>query len=289
VAAWTTRSLLQWTTQDFKNLDIATARLDAELLLAYALGVDRVQLYMDMDRPLSAAELQRMRELVTRRRRREPVAYLTGHKEFYLREFQVTRAVLVPRPDTECLVERALALIPADTPLRVLDLCTGSGIIAITLAAERPAIQGVATDLSEAALAVARDNALRVGVDSRMRFELGDLFAALSEPTRFDLVVANPPYLRAGELTELAPELRHEPEEALVSDQDGLGVLKRLCTEVSEWLVPQGTALFEIGANQADAVLALLAENPKLTALTSHRDLGGVTRVVEARSRASEE
>jgi release factor glutamine methyltransferase len=285
MAEWTTRSLLTWTTQDFKALGIATARLDAELLLAHVLGVDRVRLYMDMDRPLSPDELTAMRALVVRRRRREPVAYLLGQREFYRRAFVVNQAVLVPRPDTETLIERALTLLPAESSAQVLDLCTGSGAIAVTLAAERPLTRVVATDISKDALAVARSNAEKHAVASRIEFRLGDLFQALEPGARYDLIVANPPYVRSTELEQLAPELRHEPALALIAGAEGLDVLTRLCAEVSEWLTQTGTLLFEIGAGQAPAVLQLLAAETGLADLQTHADLGGIERIVEAHAR----
>jgi release factor glutamine methyltransferase len=272
-------------TQDFKALELGTPRLDAELLISHVLGVDRVRLYMDLDRPLSAQELAAARALVVRRRQREPVAYLIGYREFYLRELKVTPAVLIPRPDTETLIERACALLPADQPRRVLDLCTGSGAIAVTLAAERPLVSVVATDLSEPALAIAAENAQKHGVAARVELRQGDLFAALAEAERFDLVVANPPYIREDELPQLAAELQHEPRLALTSGVAGLDVLTRLCAEVDRYLNPNGVSLFEVGAGQAERVMQLLAANPRLTGVTTHRDLGGIERVVEAAER----
>jgi release factor glutamine methyltransferase len=282
MSAWTTRKLLTWTTQDFTGIGLATPRLDAELLLAHVLGVDRVRLYMDMDRPLAPDELAAMRALVTRRRHREPVAYLTGHREFYRRDFMVNSAVLIPRPDTETLIERALELLPPDAELHVLDLCTGSGAIAVTLAAERPQIRVVATDVSAAALAVARANAERLGVLARVELREGDLFEAIEPGARFDLIVSNPPYVAAGELDSLAPELRHEPQLALTAGPLGLDLLERLCAQTPGWLRVPGALLFEIGAGQAQSILQLMAANPALKDSSTHRDLGGVERVVEA-------
>lgn len=279
---WTARRLLAWMTQDFKAQELGTPRLDAELLISHVLGVDRVRLYMDLERPLSGAELGAVKALVVRRRQREPVAYLVGQREFYLREFKVTPAVLIPRPDTETLIERACALLPEDQPRRVLDLCTGSGAIAVTLAAERPLVSVVATDLSEAALAIAGENARKHGVEERVELRLGDLFAALADDAGFDLVVANPPYIREDELPQLAAELQHEPRMALTSGPEGLDVLARLCAEVDRYLSANGVVLFEVGAGQAEYVSQLLAANSQLTNVTSHRDLGGIDRVVEA-------
>ena len=281
-AAWTTRSLLAWMTQDFSALGLGTPRLDAEVLVAHVLGVDRMRLYMDLDRPLAADELAAVRALVIRRRQREPVAYLIGKREFYRRDFQVNPAVLIPRPDTETLVERALALLPADRPVQVLDLCTGSGAIAVTLAAERPLAQVVATDVSGAALEVASANAHKHGVSERVALRQGDLFEALPADVKFDLIAANPPYVRAAERAELAPELHHEPELALYAGAYGLDVLTRLCAEAATWLASEGALLFEVGAGQAAEVLQLMAAEPRLARLGTQRDLGGIERVVEA-------
>jgi len=283
-STWTNRSLLAWMTQDFTALGLTTARLDAEVMLAHVLGVDRVHLYMDMDRPLAAAELAALRALVVRRRQREPVAYLTGQREFYRRAFEVSPAVLIPRPDTECLVERALGVLAADAALRVLDLCTGSGAIAVSLAAERSSIRVDATDISAEALAVARRNAQRHGVADRVSFHEGNLFAALSGQQGYDLIVANPPYVRANELPQLAPELRHEPSLALIAGADGLDVLDRLCAEVPRWIAPSGVILFEVGAGQADTVADALRLQATLCNIRWHRDLGGIARVVEAQA-----
>jgi len=279
---WTARRLLAWMTQDFKAQELGTPRLDAELLISHVLGVDRVRLYMDLERPLSAPELAAVKALVVRRRQREPVAYLIGHREFYRRELKVTPAVLIPRPDTETLIERACVLLPEDQPRRVLDLCTGSGAIAVTLAAERPLVHVVATDLSDAALAIAGENARTHAVDARVELRQGDLFGALADDAGFDLVVANPPYIRDDELPQLAAELQHEPRMALTSGTEGLDVLTRLCAEVDRFLLPGGALLFEIGARQAERVMQLLAANARLTGVTTHRDLGGIERVVEA-------
>jgi release factor glutamine methyltransferase len=288
-ATWTIRSLLVWMSQDFSGLGIATARLDAELLIAHVLGLARVKLYMDMERPLTAAELSAVRALVVRRRQREPVAYLIGQREFYRRTFEVSSAVLIPRPDTECLVEHALSLLPSDTALGVLDLCTGSGAIAVTLAAERPLLQVVATDLSPAALAVARSNGARHAVSERLELLQGDLFDALPAERRFDLIVANPPYIGAADFAQLAPELLHEPRLALVAEHQGLAVLTRLCERSAGFLSPAGALLFEVGLGQAEAVTALLRDQPGLRDVRVHKDLGGIERVVEAHAAVSGE
>jgi release factor glutamine methyltransferase len=276
--------MLAWMTQDLAALGIPSARLDAELLLAHALGCDRVRLYMDMPRPLQRAELGQVRELVVRRRRREPVAYILGRREFYRREFEIDASVLVPRPETEVLVDRALEALPS-AATRALDLCTGSGVIATTLALERPGLTLDASDVSEPALELARRNAARHGVTGRVQFHLGDLFHALPEPRRYDLIVANPPYVAESDFAALAPEItQHEPRVALLAGVRGLDVIARLCAQAADWLVPGGALLFEIGRGQAAEVVEL-ARGARLEQITTQRDLAGIERVVYARAR----
>lgn len=272
--------MLAWTTKDFAQRGIESARLDAELLIADALSLDRVRLYMDLDRPLVEAERARIRERIKRRRAREPVAYIIGRKAFWGRDFEVGPAVLVPRPDTEVLVERALELI--EGAARVVDLCTGSGAIGLTLAAERPEAEVDLTDVSAEALAVARANAERFGVAERVRFLEGDLFDALEPGARYDLIVCNPPYVAASEVEELVPEVaEHEPRLALVSGETGFEVHERLVRGAREWLVPGGAILVEVGAGQG----AELEERFLAAGMTRARrfaDLAGIDRVVEA-------
>jgi release factor glutamine methyltransferase len=279
---WTIRSMLTWLSQDLSAQGVDTPRLDAELLIAHVLRSERVKLYMDFDRPLMAAELAELRALTVRRRKREPVAYLIGRREFYKRAFEVSNAVLIPRPDTETLVERALELLAPDAAARALDLCTGSGAIAISLAAERPQLHVTATDLSAAALEVASRNAVRHGVADRIELREGDLFAALPSGTRYDLIVANPPYVSDSEMPALAPELHHEPALALRAGDTGLDVLRRLCEQSADWLAPDASLLFEVGAGQASEISELLRNDSRLRAIRTYKDLGGVERVVEA-------
>jgi release factor glutamine methyltransferase len=281
---WTVQKMLGWMAKDLAALGVSSPRLDAELLLSHALGCDRVRLYMDMPRPLDAAELAAVKALVVRRRKREPVAYILGRREFYLRWFEVTQDVLIPRPETELLVDRALEALPAGEG-RALDLCTGSGAIAITLALERPALQVDATDLSEAALAVARRNAEQLGASERVRFIAGDLFDAVSGQRPYALITANPPYVGEAEWPSLAPELAHEPRLALLAGGEGLDVLKRLCAQIADFLAPGGVALFELGMGQADAVLGLLGADARLQDVHAHKDLAGIERIVQARRR----
>lgn len=280
--AWTIRRVLAWTAEDFAGRGVDTSRLDAELLVAHALGLGRVQLYMDLDRPLTDAEREAIRALVMRRRRREPVAYIVGKKEFWGRSFAVTPAVLVPRPDSETLIERALEVVGDGA--RVLDLCTGSGILGITIAAERPGVHADLTDVSADALAVARQNAEALGVIERVRLLSGDLFGALSGDERYSLITANPPYIPEAEVAGLAPDVRdHEPHLALAGGADGFVVHRRIIAEAPRFLAPGGTLLIEVGAGQAPELERLIIALGWAEHTARHRDLGGIERVVEAR------
>jgi release factor glutamine methyltransferase len=282
--AWTVQALLRAARELFERQGLETPRLDAELLLACALGCDRLRLYLEFEKPVLGAERERFRELVRRRlRERLPVALLTGLREFWSLPLRVTPQVLVPRPETESLVEAALARFPErEAEMGVLDVGTGSGAVALALAHERPKARVTATDLSEAALAVARENAERLGLAGRIRFLCGDLFAAVAGE-RFDLVVSNPPYLADAEAAGLAPELAHEPREALFAGPLGLEVLLRLVAGAPGALEPGGWLALETAPGQAEAVRA--ACNARgLAEAAVVRDLAGRPRVVVARA-----
>lgn len=260
---WTVRRVLGWTTQHFEKKNIDAPRLTAELLLSHVLKASRVRLYVDLDRPLDPEELKSFRALISRRMEGEPTQYLTGVRDFYNRAFKVDARVLVPRPETELLVDRVLERHPKDATARVLDLCTGSGCIAITLAAERAGFQVVATDLSPDALTVARENASTLGMTARVTFAQGDLFDALTRAGvdgPFDVLVSNPPYVTRAELPTLSPEVRKEPVLALDGGADGLDLIRRIAAEAPRWLGPGGLLALEIGETQGAAVKALLVE-----------------------------
>jgi release factor glutamine methyltransferase len=277
---WTVGAVLKWAADDFRARGIESPRLDAELLLAHALDTNRVQLVIDAARALSPDELSRFRELVKRRRAREPVAYLVGRREFYGRSFRVDARVLIPRPDTETLVEVALDRTRAlSMSLRGLDLCTGSGCVAITLARERPTIRVHATDLSDDALAVARENALRLGAYN-VSFARSDLFESLDLDCSFDLVTANPPYIAHGEVKNLPPDIRnYEPPLALEAGDDGLAVVRRLVARAPRALRPGGVLAIEVGAGQAQAVKGLFDE-ARFRDILASRDYLRIERVV---------
>lgn len=278
---WTIRDVLDWAARDFAARGIESARLDAELLVADALGVDRIGLYLDLNRPLREAERSAIRPRVARRRSREPVAYILGYRDFYGRRFEVTSDVLIPRPDTETLVEHALDAIPAELPCRVVDVGTGSGVIAITLAHARPRASFVATDVSEAALVVAERNAAKLGVGDRIELQHADLFG---DTGPYDVIVSNPPYVRTGELETLQPEVRdHEPSTALDAGDDGLDVIRALFRGATDTTKPGAHLLIEIGAGQAEGVSELARDSAHFELEAIHPDLNRIPRVVHLR------
>jgi release factor glutamine methyltransferase len=279
--AWTIRSVLGWAAADFSSRGLESPRLDAELLLARVLGTDRIKLIVESERPLSQDELGGFRELIKRRRQHEPVAYILGEREFYGRSFQVDRRVLVPRPDTETLVEAALRVTQsAHLYGRALDLCTGSGCVAISFALERRTWKLTATDASLDALDVALSNAQRLGAIGNVTFRGGDLFAACPTGERYDLIVSNPPYVSDEELAALSPDiLEHEPHLALRGGPQGLSVLERLVGEAPRWLERRGWLVVEIGCDQSQAVMRLF-ERAGLESRAVHRDYAGRPRVV---------
>jgi release factor glutamine methyltransferase len=255
---WTIRKVLTWTTQHFEKRQVDSPRLTAEVLLAYVLKADRVRLYVDLERPLSKEELASFRALIERRMGGEPTQYLTGVKEFYNRPFKVDARVLIPRPETELLVEAALHALPKDAPSQALDVCTGSGCIAISLAAERPRATVLATDLSADACALARENAEKLGVGDRVSILQGDLFAPVPADARFALIVSNPPYISSGEIPSLSAEVRREPHLALDGGADGLVVLRRVIEGARRLLQAGGLLAMEMAETQGSAVKELL-------------------------------
>jgi release factor glutamine methyltransferase len=261
-----------------RRLGGGDARLDAELLLAHALGVSRATLYAHAEDEPSAAAREAFLRFVDERSRGVPVAYLIGHREFWSLDLAVTPAVLIPRPETELLVELAIARIPLDRDAVVADLGTGSGAIALAIARERPSARIVATDLSEAALDVARANARRLAI-ANVAFAGSDWFAALTQ--RFDVVVSNPPYIAAGD-PHLEGDVRHEPLSALVAGADGLDALRRIVAGAPEHLRAGGWLLVEHGFDQGDAVRRLFRESGFGDVETA-RDAGDRERVTLGR------
>jgi len=263
--------------------DPDTAALDADVLLAYVLGVGKEALFAHPERELSPAEDVRFQQLVERRGRGEPVAYLRGFKEFYGLRFLVDPRVLIPRPETEGLVDAAREVI-AGRALTVVDVGTGSGAIAVAIAAHEPRVRVIATDSSRDALAVAQANALAGGVADRVEFRLGDLLAPITE--RVDLVCANLPYLPDASVDKWAgarSSLAFEPRDAVVAGADGLDVIRRCVADLPRVLAPHGAALFECDPPQVATVVQLLLS--QVLRAEARQDLSGNQRIVLARSR----
>jgi release factor glutamine methyltransferase len=290
--AWTPLRLVAVTQDFFAKKDVDAPRLTAELLLGHALGCDRVRLYLDFDKPIAEPELARYRELVRRRADGEPTAYLIGAREFYGHRFKVDARVLVPRPETELLVEAALAALPERG--RALDLCTGSGCVAIALALARPSARVLATDVSDDALAVAKENAtamgLRQGLGAGDRVELaaGDLWAAVHGGGRFDVIASNPPYIPAKELPGLPREVRREPCIALDGGEDGLSVLRRIVEGAPAHLAPGGVLCLEMHESHVETLPAL-CRAAGFEKVEARRDYAGLPRFTVAALPAHEE
>ncbi len=293
---WTVLKIIQWTTEYLRGKGIDNPRLDSEVLLAHLLRLDRVGLYLNFDRPLSRDELSSFREIVKRRGSREPLQYITGHQEFWSLDFKVTPDVLIPRPDTEILVEEALKAVRRETldvrrqnqlPFTILDLCTGSGCIAISLAHELKDAVVHAIDASEAALSIARENAEKNGVRDRVIFLQGDLYEALtshvSRLTSYDLIVSNPPYIKNIDIPNIQPEVRdYEPRMAVDGGTEGLGFYKRIVADAPNHLSPHGWLMVEVGEGQADAVSKMMADTGAFESISTVKDLAGIERVVKA-------
>jgi len=278
---WPIARVLRWAAEDFARRGNPSARLDAELLLCEVLGTDRVRLILEATRPLSATELEAFRELIKRRRRGEPIAYIRGEREFYGHRFRVDARVLVPRPDTEALVEVALERTRARSLYgRALDLCTGSGCVAIAFAKARPTWRTTGVDVSATATLLARENAERLGVAFCTRWLTGDLFEALRSPERFELVTANPPYIPHGDIAGLDRDVRDfEPHLALDGGEDGLSIARNIVERAPQWLVPGGVLALEVGHDQAERAEALLVASG-FVEVGRRRDYGGIDRIV---------
>lgn len=283
--AWTPLKVIAWTSRRFADAGVDSPRLSAQVLLAHALDCGRVELYLQHDKPLGPDELGRYRELVRRRLAGEPVAYLVGSQEFWSLSLAVDPRVLIPRRDTEMVIEAVLDQVTdRNAPLRIADIGTGAGTLALTLARELTRAQVVATDASAEALAVAAENAARLDMAARVELRCGDLAGAFAVGERFDIVVANLPYVPSGVVDGLAAEVRREPRSALDGGVDGLDLVRRLVTAVAAHLVPGGILALEHGFDQGEAVRALVEAAPgPFAAVETRTDLGGRDRVTLAR------
>lgn len=294
---WTILKLLDWTTAYFTEHGVPNPRLDGELLLSDILNLKRIDLYLNFEKPVAPADLARFKSYVQRRSRREPLQYVVGHTDFFGRRFCVTPDVLIPRPETEQLVARALEWLDAHPQAtRVLDFGTGSGCIAITLALERPQLQVTAVDTSAAAVAVATNNAKILGAEldwisppltgeGQGEGEIQrvhPLTLALSHRERgFDLIISNPPYIPATEAGALQPEVvRFEPHLALFGGDDGLAFYRQLLSNAADQLQPGGALALEIGAGQGDAILDIATAVGKWQTPRRYNDLSGIERIM---------
>ncbi|MGB2997639.1 MAG: peptide chain release factor N(5)-glutamine methyltransferase [Phycisphaerae bacterium] len=301
--AWSIGRLLEWTQAFFAKKDIVQPRLEAEILLAHALGTERIDLYLRYEQAVDEEVRTRFRDLVTRRAEREPTRYLVGGCEFMSLAFKVTRDCLIPRPETELLVEEVLrragkgrrarrevleggASKPAGA-VSGIDLCTGCGCIAVSLAVYLPESRIVATDVSAPALKVARGNAEAHGVSERVTFLDGDLYEALEAAADIapaDFLVANPPYVAEAEWAGLQPEIRnHEPREALVAGPGGTEIIQRIVKGAPAYLRPGGTLVVEIGAEQGARVREMATEVRGLAEVEIRKDYAGQDRMLVAR------
>jgi len=261
---------------------VDTPVLDARLLLEAGAGVSRLDIVTDPRRPLTEAQIAAVDRLARRREAREPVGYITGHRHFWTLNLLVSPAVLIPRPETELLVETALAMLPKDEPARVLDLGVGSGAILLAVLSERVNATGVGVDISHAALAIAQANAAALGLTNRVALEHGGW--DLAQQGDFDLVVSNPPYIPTGDIDSLAPEIaRFEPRVALDGGADGLDAYRAISAGAARLLRPGGAFAFEVGRGQAETVTALV-NAAGLSTEPPRRDLAGIPRVVWGRS-----
>lgn len=281
---WTPLIVLDWTTKRFDEAGHPSPRLEAQVLLAHVLQCDRVSLYTSFDKPLAPEELAAYRELIRRRLAGEPTAYLVGEKEFWSLPLAVSPGVLIPRPDTETLIQVCLDLAARSELVRIADIGTGSGAIAIALAVELPEAVVTATDISGEALEVAANNARRHGVADRIEFLMGDLTSALPATAQFHLLVANLPYIPTGDLASLSPEVRHEPASALDGGPDGLDLVRRLVGAAPSRIIAGGHIVLEHAADQADLVAGLLSD--ELDDVRTRKDLAGHARVTFAKQTA---
>lgn len=289
---WTILKLLNWTTSYFKSHKIESPRPCSEILLANILKTNRIDLYLQYDQPLNRDELDKFKALIKRRVKREPVAYITGVKEFWSLNLAVTKDVLIPRPETECLVEAALSLLPAGfgsdsnfCPKRILDLGTGTGAIILALSSEQPGHLYYASDCSVKAIKVAKENAKRNNLNETVRFFVGDWFSPINDKkTFFDIIISNPPYIQTGALCSLQPEIyEYEPAIALDGDEDGLSSLRHIISSAHIYLNRQGSLFLEIGHDQKDAVRKIIDDSERYDDVVFSKDYSGYDRVVRMR------
>lgn len=286
----TASEALIWTFGELSRNGVPFARDESEFILMHVLRCKRSELFLNARRELTEEEEQVLRNAVARRIRREPSQYIFEEAEFRGLAFKVTRDVLIPRPETELLVEEALKEADSikDRPVEVIDLCTGSGCIGISIAAGIKDCEVFATDVSGKAIAIAEENANRLGATEKVRFGLGDLFGPVPEGLkgRTDMVLSNPPYINEKDMAALEPEVRDfEPGEALFGGKDGMEIIRRILTEAPEWLRPGGLLLIEIGYDQSGMVTVEAGSSGRFDDIEIVKDYAGIGRILKARSK----
>jgi len=287
---WTILKVLKWTTSYFKSRSIESPRPSAEILLAHTLDINRIDLYLRYDQPLNSNELEKFKALIKRRVDREPVAYITGIKEFWSLELVVTKEVLIPRPDTECLVEVSLSLLSAASagnseikPMHILDLGTGSGAIVLALAKEQPMHFYFASDCNVEIIKVAIKNAKKNNFYEKVLFFAGDWLSSLNDgKISFDMIVSNPPYIRSGDIAGLQPEIyEYEPRVAIDGKEDGLSSLKQIIYSAHTFIKQYGMLILEIGHDQRNDVRRIAENCGKYENIVFSKDYSGYDRVVQ--------
>lgn len=289
---WTIQKLLNWVTEYLTNKSVEAPRFSAELLLSHVLGLKRIELYTQFDKPVAAEQLDRLRDMVKRAAQNEPVAYLTGKTQFYSLELEITRDCMIPRPETELLVQRAVEFLRARDGVQfVCDLCTGSGCIAVAIAKNFADVRIIATDISDAALAVAAGNVEKHQLAERITLLCGDLFEPLIRPLdvdKFDLIVCNPPYVSSAEYDNLDKNVKdYEPRLALYAGADGLDVYRRIVEKIDQFLKPGAGLMLEIGYAQGPAVRGLLEETGAFGEIKIEKDYHDNDRIVTAKKVSS--
>ena len=287
---WTIIKLIRWATSYLNSHDIDSPRATGEILLAHALDLNRIDLYLKYDQPLVAEELQTFKTLIKRRVRREPVAYILGTKEFWSLDLEVNENVLIPRPETECVVETALDLMSGKssrTPLRILDLGTGSGAIVLALASQQPRHCYFAVDRYQPAVELACRNAARHKLCQQIHFFVGDWLSSINgAKPGFDLIVSNPPYIPHRVISQLQPEIhQYEPLAALDGDADGLACYRTIIGSAHRHLNPDGRLVLEIGHDQREDIRQIAADCDQYEGFSCSKDYSGHDRVVAMRKK----
>jgi len=295
---WTIQKLLNWTTEYLTDKGIDSPRLSAELLLSHAVGLKRIELYTQFDKPVTKQQLDELHNLTERAGRHEPIAYLTGKIEFYCLEFQVSPDCMIPRPETELLAERAIEFLRSRTNKQlVCDLCTGCGCIAIAIAQNHPDANIIATDISDSALAIAAKNIEKHQLKDRIKLLCGDLFdplvpqldvekLVLDSDRGFDLIVCNPPYVSAPEFEKLDRNIKdYEPKLALFAGVDGLDVYRQIIEKADSFLKPDAALMLEVGYRQGKAIRELLEKANCFAEITIEKDHHNNDRIAIAKKR----